>query len=268
MAGSWQRVFVAAARSCAWCALFVPLAVIAVLIVASALGRQPPSIVVFLGDMVVQLAAMLALAIVAAGIGASIGAGTAMLIHEFASQRARGPFQAAIGVLSSFPAAVLGWFGAVVVLPALPAGTALAAYAAATAVVIVAVVPRACAITARALDRVPTGVREAAASAGATAPSIAAHVVLPAIRSRLWGVYLDAFSRAVSEAAAVTVVFLAAIRAGFPVAVLTLPSWTLAHARAVASVDAGIAQAALVILVVAIASKTMAARRIGELQWA
>ena len=92
-------------------------------------------------------------------------------------------------------------------------------------------------------------------------------MILPEVRSRLAGIYADAFARAVGEAAAVTVVFLAAARAGYPVALFTIPSGIMAHARTVQMIDAGIAQSALLILVLAAVAKTMAARRIGDLQW-
>ncbi len=92
-------------------------------------------------------------------------------------------------------------------------------------------------------------------------------MTLPAVSGRLGAIYADALARAVGEAAAVTVVFLAAARAGYPVSLFTIPSAIMAHARSVQVIDAGIAQSALLILVLAAAAKTVAARRIGELLW-
>ncbi|MBV8460748.1 MAG: hypothetical protein JO009_07655 [Candidatus Eremiobacteraeota bacterium] len=64
-----------------------------------------------------------------------------------------------------------------------------------------------------------------------------------------------------------TVVFLAAARAGYPVALFTIPSSIMTHARTAQIIDAGIAQAALAVLALAAISKTVASRRIGGVRW-
>jgi ABC-type phosphate transport system permease subunit len=267
MVKPWERLFVAAARLLAWCVILTPFGVVAVLVVAALAGRQQPDIVFFLGNLVVQFFATLFVAAGGTGIGASIGIGSALLTRELLPPKTARPFVLAIRILSAFPAVVLGWFGATLVLPAVSGRAAFAVFLGAAAVVIVAVIPRAYLIASRSLGALPQSVRETAAAAGAGASRIAAHVTLPAVRRRLAGVYADAFSRAIGEAAAVTVVFLAAARAGYPVALFTIPSAIMAHAPSVQLIDAGIAQSALLVLVLAAASKTMAARRIGNLQW-
>jgi len=162
---------------------------------------------------------------------------------------------------------VLGWFGALLVLPALAHEGSAAVFLCAAIVVTIAVMPRAYLLARRVFDAVPPELRDAASAAGAATSRIAAHVVLPAVRHRIAGVYADAFARSVGEAAAVTVVFLAAVRAGYPVSLFTIPSAIMARASTTQLLDAGIAQSALVILVLAAAAKTMAARRIGQVQW-
>jgi ABC-type phosphate transport system permease subunit len=267
MARPWERLFIAAARLFAWCVVLTPFAVVGIIVTAALAGRQQPDIVFFLGNLVVQLFATVSVGAIGAGLGASIGIGTALLTHELVPPKTGRPFVLAIRLLTALPAVVLGWFGATVVLPAMSGRTAIAVFAAAAAVVTVAVIPRAFHLTSRSLVNLSLSVREAATAAGASASRVTAHVTLPAIGRQLIGVYADSFSRATSEAAAVTIVFLAAVRAGYPVDLFTIPSAIMAHARSVAFIDAGIAQSALLILVLAAVNKTIAARRMGDLQW-
>jgi len=267
MARPWERLFIALARLCAWCVILTPFGVVSVIVIAAVAGQQQPDRVLFLGNLVVELFATLFVAIVAALAGATIGVGAGLLTRELLVTSAARPFVLACDLLSAFPAVVIGWFGALLVLPALAGQAALAVFVGATVVVTIAVMPRACAIASRLLGTVGPDVRASAAAAGAGSARIAAHVTLPAVRARLAGIYLDAFSRGVGEAAAVTVVFLAAARAGYPVALFTIPSTIIAHARTAQIIDAGIAQAALAVLALAAVSKTLASRRIGDVRW-
>lgn len=267
MARPWERLFIAAARLFAWCVIATPFAVVAVLIAAALAGQQQPDVVFFLGNLVVQLVATLLIAAVGAGVGASIGIGTALLTRELTSIAVSRPLGMSVNVLSAFPAVVLGWFGATLILPGVAGKGEGVVFAAASAVVVVAVIPRAYVLAARSFEALPASLREAAAAAGANTVRVAAHVTLPACGVRISGVYLDAFSRAVGEAAAVTVVFLAAANAGYPVPLFTIPSEIMTHARSMQIIAASIAQSALLILVVAAVSKTVAARQIGDLQW-
>ncbi len=267
MARPWERLFIAAARLLAWAVVLTPFGVVTVLVTAAIAGQQQPDIVFFLGNLVVQLFATLFVAVIGAGLGASVGIGSAFLTRELLPPKPARPFLLCIHILSACPAVVLGWFGAMLVLPALSGRASLAVFVGAAAVVTIAVIPRAHLIAGRALAALPQAIRDSAAAAGASAGRVVAHVTLPAVGSRLGAIYADALARATGEAAAVTVVFLAAARAGYPVALFTIPSAIMAHARSVQLVDAGIAQSALLILVLAAASKTMAARRIGDLQW-
>jgi len=267
MARPWERLFIALARLCAWCVILTPFGVVSVIVIAAVAGQQQPDRVFFLGNLVVELFATLFVAIVAALAGATIGVGAGLLTRELLVTSAARPFVLACDLLSAFPAVVIGWFGALLVLPALAGQAALAVFVGATVVVTIAVMPRACAIASRLLGTVGPDVRASAAAAGAGSARIAAHVTLPAVRARLAGIYLDAFSRGVGEAAAVTVVFLAAARAGYPVALFTIPSTIIAHARTAQIIDAGIAQAALAVLALAAVSKTLASRRIGDVRW-
>lgn len=266
MARPWERLFIALARLCAWCVMLTPFAIVSVLVIAAVAGQQQPDRVFFLGNLVVQLFATLVVAVVAALAGASIGIGTGLLTGELLSTAAARPFRIACDVLSALPAVIVGWFGALLVLPALAGQGAMAVFIAAIAVVTIALIPRAYFIAEQALGFVSAEVRASAAAAGADAGRIAAHVTLPAVRPRLGGIYLDSFARAVGEAAAVTIVFLAAARAGYPVALFTIPSAIMAHARTSQTIDAGIAQSALVIVACAAIAKTVAARRIGEMR--
>lgn len=267
MSRPWERLFITAARLFAWCVIVTPFGVVAVLVSAALAGEQQPDAVFFLGNLVVQLFATLVVAAFGAGIGASIGIGTALLMHELLPATASRSMGMSIRILAAFPAVVLGWFGATVVLPTLSGRAASAVFVAAAVVVIVAVIPRAFALAVRSFEALPPSLRETAAAAGASPARVAAHVTLPACGRRIAGVYADAFSRAVGEATAVTVVFLAAASAGYPVSLFTIAGTIMAHARSMQLIDASVAQSALVILALAAVSKTMGARRIGSLQW-
>jgi phosphate transport system permease protein len=264
MARPWERLFIALARLCAWCVVLTPFGIVSVLVIAALAGQQQPDRVFFLGNLVVQLFATLLVAVLACLTGSTIGIGTSLLTRELLSAGAARPFMLACDLLCAIPAVVIGWFGALLVLPALAGQAAVAVFIGAIAVVTIAVIPRAYLIASRVLAGVAPEVRASAAAAGADPARIAAHVTLPAVRARLGGIYIDAFARGVGEAAAVTVVFLAAARAGYPVALFTIPSSIMAHARTAQVIDAGLAQSALLILALAAVAKTVGARRIGE----
>jgi ABC-type phosphate transport system permease subunit len=263
MARPWERLFIALARLCAWCVILTPFGIVSVLVIAALAGQQQPDKVFFLGNVVVQLFATVLVAVTAGATGASIGIGASLLTRELVSMTAARPILVACDLLCAVPSVVIGWFGALLVLPALAGQAAVAVFIGAIVVVTIAVIPRAYAIASHVLAGVGAEVRASAAAAGADPSRIAAHVTLPSVRRHLTGIYLDAFARGVGEAAAVTVVFLAAARAGYPVALFTIPSSIMAHARTAQVIDAGLAQSALLILALAAVSKTVALRRIG-----
>lgn len=267
MARPWERLFVAAARVFAWCVVLAPFSVVSVLVVGALAGQQRPDPLFFLGNLVVELFATLLVAAVATGIGASIGIGAALLTRELVGGRVGQAVGLATANLSVFPAVVLGWFGATLVLPALFGHTSTAVFATACVVVTIAVIPRSNILAVNSLGALAPTLREAAAAAGASASRVTAHVTIPACRRQLLGIYGDAFSRAVGEAAGVSIVFLAAARAGYPVSLFTIPSSLMAGAHGMQLIDAGIAQSALLISALAAISKFIAARRIGSLQW-
>lgn len=267
MAGPWERLFVGASRLAAWCVVLTPFAIIALLLVASLTGQQRPDPVFFLGNLVVELLATLIVGVVGAAIGASIGIGMALLTRELVSGKLSQVISFAAAGLATFPAVVLGWFGAILILPVLPGHTSAAVFAAACVVVTIAVIARSNVLAVRSLEALANSLREAAAAVGATAGRVTAHVTIPACKRELVGIYADALSRAIGEATGVSIVFLAAARAGYPVSLFTIPSSIMTHAHTMQLIDAGIAQSALLILVLAAISKTVAARRIGKLKW-
>ena len=119
MARPWERLFIALARLCAWCVILTPFGVVSVIVIAAVAGQQQPDRVFFLGNLVVELFATLFVAIVAALAGATIGVGAGLLTRELLVTSAARPFVLACDLLSAFPAVVIGWFGALLVLPAL-----------------------------------------------------------------------------------------------------------------------------------------------------
>ncbi len=267
MARPWERLFVGAARLFVWCVILTPFSIVTVLMVAALAGQQRPDPVFFLGNLVVELFATLFVGAVGTVIGASIGIGTALLTSELVTGRLGQAIGFAAASLSVFPAVVVGWFCATLVLPVLSGHTPGAVFAAACVVVTIAVISRSNVLAVRLLSALAPSVREAAAAAGAGASRVTAHVTIPACKRQLLGIYADALSRAVGEAAGVSVVFLAAARAGYPVSLFTIPSSIMAHAHTMQLIDAGIAQSALLVLAFAAASKTIAARQMANLQW-
>jgi ABC-type phosphate transport system permease subunit len=263
----WERLFIGAARVFGWSVLLTPLAVVAALVAGAFAGQQRPDLVLFVGNLAVQLFATVVVGVVGAAAGASIGIGTAILTRELITGRVGQTIGLLAAGLSLFPAVVLGWFGATLLLPELFNRTSTAVFVAACAVVTLAVIPRSNRLAVQALASIPAVLRESASAAGASAGRLSAHVLLPASKARLTAIYADALSRSIGEAAAVSIVFLAAARAGYSISPFTIGGSLIAHAYGVQAIDAGIAQSAILLLALAVISKIAAVRRMQSFQW-
>jgi hypothetical protein len=97
---------------------------------------------------------------------------------------------------------------------------------------------------------------------------VSAHVLIPTRTRELIAIYADGLTRAVGESAGLSIVFLAAARAGYPMPLFTLGGSIVAQAQTMQAIDAGIAQAALLALVIALACKRYSLRGAGGVQWA
>ncbi|GEM_PF-1722904 len=267
MASPWERFFAAMARTLAVVVMLAPLAVACILVTAALAGAQRPDPLRFVSSLGAQMLATVAIGSLGAAFGVTAGIGTAFFTRELGAGRiGRAIDMAAVG-LSAFPAVVLGWFGATIVLPEVLGRTSASIFFAACIVVTLAVLPRAYALGALALGAITPALREAATAAGASAGRVSAHVLIPAVRAPLRGIYADGLTRAVGEAAGVSIVFLAAARSGYPVSLFTIAGSLVGHAQTMQVTDAGIAQAALVVLLLALAAQRIGARS-GGIQWA
>jgi len=267
MASPWERLFTGAARVFAWSVALTPVAIVAILVAASLAGKQRPDPVLFLGHIVVELVATLLIAALGSAAGTAIGLGTALFSRELVSGRLGQVIAFGAEGLAAFPAVVLGWFCATLILPVLSGRPQVAVFGAAFVIVMLAVIPRANVLAKRCLGALPDSIREAAAAAGASPARITAHVTLPACAEKLVGILADAFARGMGEAAGVSIVFLAAARAGYPVALFTIPSTIMAHAQTTQLIDAGIAEQALIVLFLAAISRRFAVHSLGGLLW-
>jgi hypothetical protein len=88
MSAPWERLFVWAARTVGWVVVLTPLGVVGIVCAAAAAGRQHSDPASFLGFLGSQLATTLAIAIIAAALGASTGIGTAIVTRELGAGRA------------------------------------------------------------------------------------------------------------------------------------------------------------------------------------
>jgi ABC-type phosphate transport system permease subunit len=192
MAAPWERLFVWVARTLGWVVVLTPLGMVGVVCAAAATGRQRSDPASFLGLLGAQVATTLAIAIIAAALGASTGIGTAIVARELGAGRAARLIGGFAFGLTLFPATVLGWFTATVILPALPSRSAVAVLVAACVALTLTVVARSNRLADQTLARVPRALREAAAAAGADARRLSAYVLLPSCRFQLVGIYVDA----------------------------------------------------------------------------
>lgn len=268
MARPWERLFVGTARVFASIVVLVPVVIACALVIAAFLGVQRTHPAQILAGLFVQLLATLVIGGLSGAAGVSIGLGTAFLARELGAGRIGQAIGLAATGLSAFPAVVLGWFGATIVLPEVFGRSTAGIFLAACIVVTLAVLPRAYALGLLVLGSIPTTLREAAASAGAAAGRVTAHVLIPSRRRHLLAIYADGLARAVGEAAGVSIVFLAAARAGYPVALFTSGGSIVAHAQTMQTIDASIAQGAIIVLILAVACKRAAVRGVGGVQWA
>jgi ABC-type phosphate transport system permease subunit len=267
MDNRWERLFIWAARVFGWVVLLTPLAVLAVLVAASFAGQQRADVELFVGNLAVQFLVTAVVGVVGAVAGASVGIGAAILTRELITGRVSQTIGLLASGLSLFPAVVLGWFGATLLLPELFGRTSTAVFIAACAVVTLAVMPRSNRLAVQTLASISPALRESASAAGASASRLSAHVLLPACKPRLIAIYADALSRSISEAAAVSIVFLAAARAGYVISPFTIGGSLIAHAYSVQLIDAGIAQSAILLLALAVVSKMAAVRKMQGFQW-
>src|SRR5579872_2237126 len=265
MSQVWERLFVFATRSFAWAVAAVPVAAVLVLVAALIVAQRASAPGDAARILLSQLAVTVFIALMATAVGATVGMGCAIFSHELARGRLARLIRLHAKFLGAVPAVAIGWFGVAVLLPAALDSTAWVLGAVAAAVTI-AVLPDGYILTVRAVRTVPVELLEAAAALGASASQATTQVILPGSLRRFGGIYAAVFSRALPEATAASVLFLAAARGGFSPSHFSLGATLLVHATT-GRADVSLPLAALLLLVLTLASRAMAAKRIGELEW-
>ena len=138
-----------------------------------------------------------------------IGIGTALFIHELASQRQRAFLKPVIEILAGIPSIVYGFFGMVIVAPflqnLLDIPTGLCAFTASLVLGIMAT-PTVASLAEDALSFVPRSFREASLALGADRWQTLTKVVVPAAGSGISTAIILGLGRAVGETMTVLMV--------------------------------------------------------------
>lgn len=156
-------------------------------------------------------------------LGAPLAVATAIFLSEIATPRAKSIIRPAVELLAGIPSVVYGFFGVIVIVPAVRAVfSAITPRSDATApalgfglvsgwiVLAIMIVPTIAAISEDAISSVPRGYREGSAAMGATQWQTIWHVVLPAARSGVVDAIVLGMGRAIGETMAVLMVLGAA----------------------------------------------------------
>ena len=142
-------------------------------------------------------------------IGAPIAILCALFMSEFLHKKIASVFRGGIELLAGIPSVVYGFFGLMVIVPAIkntfnvPSGNSLLA---AVIVLAIMILPTIIAVSEKCLKAVPRSRREASLALGASKMQTALHVVLPHARSGVIAGIILGFSRAVGETMAVILV--------------------------------------------------------------
>jgi phosphate transport system permease protein len=133
----------------------------------------------------------------------------ALFMAEFLPGRLASIFRSGVELLAGIPSVVYGFFGLMVIVPAVkqvfktPSGNSLLS---AVIVLAVMILPTIIAVSERSLRAVPRSRREASLAVGASKMQTAWHVVLPHAASGVLAAIILGFSRAVGETMAVILV--------------------------------------------------------------
>jgi phosphate transport system permease protein len=136
-----------------------------------------------------------------------IGLGAAIYLSEYASRRVRRIVKPALEVLAGIPTVALGFFGLVVITPALQSiwpdflggGPSIFNALAGGLAIGLLIVPIIASVSDDAMSAVPGGLREGAYALGSTKAKVATKVVFPAALSGIAASIILAASRAIGE---------------------------------------------------------------------
>jgi phosphate transport system permease protein len=165
---------------------------------------EPPeygTLPLILASVLVTLGAML--------VCVPIGIGSALFIHELASERQRSILKPLVEILAGIPSIVYGFFGMVIVAPflqnLLDIPTGLCAFTASLILGIMAI-PTVTSLAEDALSFVPRSFREASLALGANRWQTLTRVIVPAAGSGISTAIILGMSRAVGETMTVLMV--------------------------------------------------------------
>jgi phosphate transport system permease protein len=216
-----DRVVEAVLLSCGLVAVFITLAIVAILVSESAVFFEHVTLKEFLTDplwtplfadahygIMPLVAGTLTTTFVALGVAIPFGTTIAIYLSEFAPHKVRETLKPVLELLGAVPTVVYGYFALLVVtpllqklLPELPGFNMLGA----GIVMGLMIVPFVASVSEDAMRSVPVYMREGSYAMGATRLQTALRVVVPGAFSGIAAAYILGISRAVGETMVVSI---------------------------------------------------------------
>jgi phosphate transport system permease protein len=216
-----DRVVEALLLSCGLVAVFITLAIVAILVSESAVFFEHVTLKEFLTDplwtplfadahygIMPLVAGTLTTTFVALGVAIPFGTTIAIYLSEFAPHKVRETLKPVLELLGAVPTVVYGYFALLVVtpllqklLPELPGFNMLGA----GIVMGLMIVPFVASVSEDAMRSVPVYMREGSYAMGATRLQTALRVVVPGAFSGIAAAYILGISRAVGETMVVSI---------------------------------------------------------------
>ncbi len=137
-----------------------------------------------------------------------LGIGAAVFIDQVAPDRMARVVRRGIELLAGIPSVVIGWFGLILLVPAIARATGTSGYgvAAASLVLVVMALPTITTLSAETLKSLPIELKEASVAMGATRWQTIYKVLLPSAREGLLIAVILGMGRAIGETMAVQMV--------------------------------------------------------------
>lgn len=164
-----------------------------------------------IGTLAVTLGALL--------IGVPIGIACAIFLSEIASKKTAAPFKAAIELLAGIPSVVYGFFGLIVLVPAIreyilpifqkfnpELSTSGFSILAGAVILAIMILPTIVSLSENAITAVPTEFREASLALGANKRETIMKIIVPAAKSGIFSSIILAMGRAIGETMAVLLI--------------------------------------------------------------
>lgn len=141
-------------------------------------------------------------------ISTPLGIGAAVFIDQVAPDRMARVVRRGIELLAGIPSVVIGWFGLILLVPAIARATGTSGYgvAAASLVLVVMALPTITTLSAETLKSLPIELKEASVAMGATRWQTIYKVLLPSAREGLLIAVILGMGRAIGETMAVQMV--------------------------------------------------------------